>query len=61
MSVGLSKKFVAAKAPVTQESYDCGALSGEDSDMNVQATGIAPLDDSPFLNSNSPIVFLRRM
>ena len=60
MSVGLSENFVEAKTPVAQESYDCGALSGKDSDMNVQATGIAPLDDSPFLNSNSPSVFLRR-
>ena len=59
MSVGLWKNSVEAKPPVTQESYDCGTLSGEDSDENVQATGIAPLDDSPFLNS--PIVFWRRM
>ena len=56
MSVGLSKNSVEAKARVTRKSYVCGTRFGEDSDKNVQATGIAPLDDSPFLNS--PIVFL---
>ncbi len=57
MSVGLSRSSVEAKTPVTRESYECGTLFGEDSDKNVQATGIAPLDDSPFLNSDRPIVF----
>jgi hypothetical protein len=55
MSVGLQNNIVEAKTPVSQKSYDCGTLSGEDSNKNVQATRIAPLADSSFLNS--PIVF----
>ena len=41
MSVVWTLNAVEAKVAGRQEFYACGTLSGEDSDMNVQATGIA--------------------
>ena len=41
MSVGLPANAVEAKATATLATCDCGTLSGEDSVMNVQGTGIA--------------------
>ena len=38
MSVGFTRNAVEAKVTVNPESFICGAISGENSDMNVQAT-----------------------
>lgn len=39
MSVGF-RDAVEAEVTVNQESFICGAINGENSDMNVQATKI---------------------
>ncbi len=46
MSVAWFGKDVGSLVNVTQASVAGGTPSGEDWDMNVQGTQIAPLDDS---------------
>ncbi len=41
MSVVFPKYVVAAKSTIIQEFFVVGSLSGQDSNKNVQATGIA--------------------
>ena len=53
MSVGFTKKQCRSEGDCKSRIYTCGAISGENSDMNVQATGIAAVVETTFKSTMS--------